>query len=205
MLARRSLVGLPSSRSKESSNCLVRWSDILDIITHGGSTYEQPRLSVRAWPSEQPMCGENGIRLTGTGQLHLRCEPVARPVCCADGALSIDIACGLQSPLHPARLSQVCRRALPHSVLPCAQVVRDTSRTTRHSVVLRSAITDGVYAEWFTNVSASMTSMRVTATKAQLRGQAQACCGITNRQRIHVGVVSCNETERRNELKYAQR
>ena len=58
------------------------------------------------------MYGEIGIRLTGTGHFHPRCEPVARPVCCADGALPIDIACGLQCPPHPARLSQVCRRTI---------------------------------------------------------------------------------------------
>ena len=69
--------------------------------------------------------------------------------------------------------SQKLNSADAHSVLPCAQVVRDTSRTTRHSVVLRSAITDGVCAEWFTNVSTSMTSMRMTAatSKAQLAGK----------------------------------
>ena len=72
---------------------------------------EQPWISVHAWLSEQRMCGENGVRFTGTGQFHPRCKPVARPVCCADGALPIDVACGLQSPPHPARLSQVCRRA----------------------------------------------------------------------------------------------
>ena len=38
MAARRSLVGLISSRSKESANCPVRRSDTLDMIAHGGST-----------------------------------------------------------------------------------------------------------------------------------------------------------------------
>ena len=38
MAARRSLVRLLSSRSKESTNCPVRRSDTLDMITHGGST-----------------------------------------------------------------------------------------------------------------------------------------------------------------------
>ena len=61
-----------------------------------------------------------------------------------------------------------------HSALLYAQVVRETLRTTRHAVVLCSALSDGLYAEWFTNVSASVTSKRVLAgnKQAQLRGRA---------------------------------